>query len=197
MKKLKRRLFEDKRKKVQKKEYMLIKKRIKKEEKEYGGKFLSDTYINSREENCKTFLTWFDGYFLSEKSKNLYFNVTFLNIYSYIDDFIENIIFSRGDYNFKTFDSEKLKLIENIDNLNIDFFEGVTFEKGYSCGQGMTMFINAENLNQESVERAISQFRSNGEKPYKKDISYMKEEILKNYKENFLTKGEMANQIKF
>lgn len=197
MRKLKRKRFLDKSKKERKKEYFTIKNRIKKSVSEYGDKFIGDTYLNSRDKDCKSLLTWMDGFFLSSKDNSLYFNVTFLNIYSYIDDTIENMIFQDKNfhYSYNGFEKRKEELISNIESLNIELFEGVVFEKGYVSGQGATMYVNTESLTQESIEKVIDEFRAGCEKPYKKDVSFMKEEIFKNYRENFLKRGEMANPV--
>lgn len=197
MRKLKRKRFPDKTNKKRKKEYFTIKNRIKSSVSEYGDKFVGDTYLNSRDKDCKSLLTWMDGFFLSSKDKSLYFNVTFLNVYSYIDDTIENIIFDDENFHYSHngFEERKEELISNIESLNIELFEGVVFEKGYVSGQGATMYINAESLSQENINKVIDEFRERGEKPYKNDLSCMKDEIFKNYRENFLNRAAMSNPI--
>ena len=105
---------------------------------------------------------WKDICFLSKKNKTLFYNCTVLTSSQFLDDFA-NPSWS-GEY---TIDPEITKNFINRNDFNpMDYQEQAKILRGYYCGIGLKLIIDAPYLTIENINNAVNAFWANGEKSY-------------------------------
>jgi len=175
-------LFVDLPRRRRKKKTIDVRNRIRKER---HNKFSTDTYILNNEifisylneikgkfsglltdsDDILDYISlhqWKDICFLSKKNKTLFYNCTVLTSSQYLDD-SANPPWG-GEY---TNDPEITKKFINRNDFNpMDYQEQAILLRGYRCGIGLTLIVDAPYLTVENINNAIDAFWANGEKSY-------------------------------
>ena len=151
-----------------------LKNRMNKQKAEFGGKFWSDSYFNTINNNPERTSTrhWIDIVFPSKKDPSILWNATVLTVYEELNDHYV------------------LKKEKNEDFYKI--FERYEIYKDYVYGIGLTIVVNEKDLNQEAVERAIENFYQAGEKAWISPNPVDKEKLIDGYENIFKNKNEGA-----
>lgn len=158
-------------------EVLKFKKMIKDNEKEFGGKFWSDTYVNSidKSENKKTTRHWIDIFFLSKKDPSVLWNVEILTASEILND----------HYSWK-------KRGKEVELFNIH--EQFHIQKNYKYGVGLTIIVNESDLTQEVINKIIERFYDMGEIEWKDSNPVDKEKLINIY-ENIYKKNAEGGAI--
>ena len=149
-----------------------LKNRMRKQKDEFGGKFWSDSYFNTINNNPERTSTrhWIDIVFPSKKDPSILWNATVLTVYEELNDHYV------------------LKKEKNEDFYKI--FERYEIYKDYVYGIGLTIVVNEKDLNQEAVERAIENFYQADEKAWVSPSPVDKENLIDGYENIFKNKNE-------